>query len=305
MELYICFYNVMHKYKVTSDAVNIYSNPDNLVKRIKSDLDKHSYAMEHDLNTNNVYELEYIVYADMMFKTINSLGIHIVDNLLPKKVVEYFANHPSKFVIENYLSIDGYDKPIAIKDFSLMMKNYDSLLEYSYESTKKRVTTDLDDLRDRYMSKLGDNTYSPRDKSMFIAIIGNTYDLTESIIDNNKEDLSDKITEEIKNIRYEYENTEDPENEWEFINQQVETILKGDKDITIKKCTYNGKEIEYDELVRKLISHVFPQYLTQVDINTTLDDYYIIETDKCKIIRSIGGDIRVERVHDKEENNNV
>jgi hypothetical protein len=221
--------------------------------------------------------------------------------MLPKEVVDYFKNNPQNFVIENYISIDGYDNPIKIKDFSSMMKNYDTMIDYSYESTKKRVTTDLDDLRDRYLSKLGDNIYSMADKSMYIAIIGNTYDLTESIIDNNKEDLSDKITEEIKNIRYEYENTEDPENEWEFINQQVETILKGDKDITIKKCTYNGKEIEYDELVRKLISHVFPQYLTQVDINTTLDDYYIIETDKCKIIRSIGGDIRVERVHDKEE----
>lgn len=299
MRLHICFYNVMHKYKVTSDAVNIYSNPDNLVKRMQIDLNRLTQSIELDKDED--IKLEYITYVDMMFQVITSLSVYIVDNMLPKEIVDYFKNNPQNFVIENYISIDGYDNPIKIKDFSNMMKNYDTMIDYSYESTKKRVTTDLDDLRDRYLNKLGDNECSMADKSRYIAIIGNTYDLTESIIDNNKEDLSDKITEEIKNIRYEYENTEDPENEWEFINQQVETILKGDKDITIKKCTYNGKDIEYDELVRKLISHVFPQYLTQVDINTTLDDYYIIETDKCKIIRSIGGDIRVERVHNKEE----
>lgn len=294
----ITFFNVLHRYKVTLDAENIYKDPVLLKERLFSDIQKQDLEQYIDSEEENTVNLEYITYTDMVFNNLENISVSIIHNMLPKRVVEYFTANNDRFMIKNYLVVDGYKEPLLIKDLTAVMRGYEEVLDYSYTVTRNRCIdgSTLDNVREEHMKKISDSNLSMKDKAFEVAIIGNTYDLTEAIIDNNKEDLSEKITEEIKSTREEYENTEDPENEWELVNRQVEALLKDDKDIEIKKCTYNGEEIEYNDLVERLMSHVFPQFITQIDIRDTLDDNYIIETDKCKIIRSIGGQIRVEKV---------
>lgn len=55
--------------------------------------------------------------------------------------------------------------------------------------------------------------------------------------------------------------------------------------MNILKASYNGKDMESDEILGILSTHVLPQYLTQIDIRDTKDDTYTIETDLCTIIR--------------------
>lgn len=275
---------LIHRYKAMFNAVNIYDNRDKLIQDLKNDIDKYTSNKE---NLDKDLQLDYITYPDVVYD-----NDHMIVNELVDPIIKVNINH--------WLVIDGLDI-VKIKDHNTMLNNYDNLYKISHDATMSRGT-DLDSIREKFVSDLCTPNITSFERAKLIAVIGNTYDLTESSIDDNKEDLSDKIVKNIIEIRSEYENTDDPENEWELVNNTVDRLLEccNIKNLEVKKCTYNGQPIEYNDIVRKLLSHVFPNYLTQVNILDTLDDNYIIETDKCKIIRSIGGSLRVELNHDKE-----
>jgi hypothetical protein len=104
--------------------------------------------------------------------------------------------------------------------------------------------------------------------------------LKETIIKNRRK----IVEEEEKEIK----------NEFELLEKQVQNSLCGKCDLKINNCKYNGIDLSYDELVEELYSHKFPQYMTEKNIQDTLDDEYEIDSNYFYIKRTKGGNINIK-----------
>lgn len=81
------------------------------------------------------------------------------------------------------------------------------------------------------------------------------------------------------------EDDKDITNEMKIIQSIFEEFLS--EDSTIESCEYNGKTIEPEALVQTLLSHMLPEYMTQVNIFDTLDDNFEITfKNGTKILRT-------------------
>jgi hypothetical protein len=117
-------------------------------------------------------------------------------------------------------------------------------------------------------------------------IITSLYTIDESILDEsiNNEEMQDAIMKAIKEERS--DNEDDIQNELDIVGSIIKKYFPKDYEkFEYKKCIYNGEEISPDEMSDKLMSHVLPQYLTQVNINDTLNDTYTIESNLGTIVR--------------------
>lgn len=195
---------------------------------------------------------------------------------------------------------------MEIQDYKNNYKMILDNLEQIKELTKEQVKNDLDEYRDKGNNLIHLDFSSDTVDCIRGSVIKSTYySICEDMIDSKSESLQEKITE-----MAEEETEEDIKNiktELDMVNLVVDKYLKGDKDkLEIKKCIYNGKEISPEEILYKLHSHTLPEYLEQIDIRTTLDDTYTIETNLGDIYREPKtGKIYALSPEDKEKNSEV
>ena len=120
-------------------------------------------------------------------------------------------------------------------------------------------------------------------------------------IDENKDEFQECLIQDIISTREE-EYGNELKNELDLLNKILAKNDMTEKNCKIESCTYNGTEISIEDLVSKLLTHVYPRFLTQININDTLDDKYIINTSKGKIIRDRNGISIIPMEEEKEGN---
>ena len=109
-------------------------------------------------------------------------------------------------------------------------------------------------------------------------------------IDDNKEEFQENMVQDIIASREE-EYGDDIRNELDALNKILSDNKMTVENCKIEKCIYNGKDISLEQLVSKLLTHIYPQFLSQINIKDTLDDEYSIETSIGTIKRVKGGNI--------------
>ena len=168
------------------------------------------------------------------------------------------------FMVKFYLILPEGES-FLINDFNKINEH----LDYIISSSKEKILNELDKYSELRIEKSKSLKYPWRltldklneDKYNYITTDYLEYTLS-SIINKNMDDNKDKV-----------------ENDINMANSEV------------LSCKYNGKDISVDDICLKLHSHTFPQYLTQINIQDTLDDEYEIVTSKGTIHRSKGGKI--------------
>lgn len=125
-------------------------------------------------------------------------------------------------------------------------------------------------------------------------VITSLYTLYSELLDTmNTEKTQEAIRTAIIEERIEH-GEDQPRNELDIVNNSIKQFFPKDYErVEVDSCTYNGEDISHADLINKLSSHMLPQYITQVDITTTLDDNYTIKTNLGTIVRSKGGKITV------------
>lgn len=116
--------------------------------------------------------------------------------------------------------------------------------------------------------------------------ITSIYILTHQELDevSKNEKAQEEIRNTIKNIREENEN--EIKNELDMVNKVIQDAFPDNQEeLCIDSCTYNGQEMDQNELITKLASHMLPAFMTQINILDTLDDSYTIKTNLGTIIR--------------------
>lgn len=205
------------------------------------------------------------------------------------------------FIIKFYLVLPEAE--------TFLVNNFDKInnyLDYIVSSSKEKMLNQLDkysDLRIE-MSKnlkpinvqgLSTSEYDHRNYDYLMADYLE-YSLSNIInknMDENKDEYQEEMINDIIESREE-EYGDEIRNELDLVNK-----IMVDNDINMNNsevlsCKYNGEELSPEEISEKLHSHTFPQYITQINIQDTLDDEYDIVTSKGTIHRSKGGKISIQ-----------
>lgn len=182
-----------------------------------------------------------------------------------------------------------------IKNYSSYLENRKTIFEYSLDKYRESFSSPEE------MEKEFNIVYERLDKGKvnteedLLAVardemrMTSLYYIIENRIDNTTDEDRKAIQDSINKIR-----DENITNELELVNKTIrDSLPNNDIPIEIKKCMYNGKEIDTGECIAEIESHVFPDYITQKNIMDTLEDQYVIETNVCTIVRDKGGDIRI------------
>lgn len=200
------------------------------------------------------------------------------------------------FIVKFYLILPEGES-FLINDFNKINEH----LDYIISSSKEKILNELDKYSELRIEKSKSLKYPWRltldklneDKYNYITTDYLEYTLS-SIINKNMDDNKDKYQEEmvqslVKSRDEEY--GDEIKNELDLVNK---VMVENDINMAnseVLSCKYNGKDISIDDICLKLHSHTFPQYLTQINIQDTLDDEYEIVTSKGTIHRSKGGKI--------------
>lgn len=190
-------------------------------------------------------------------------------------------------------------KILKISDYDKMMGNIDLIKRLGTEEISK----DIDGYRDEALRL----THLDPEENLIDCIRGSVilntvYNILDNILDENKKRLENAIVDELIEQRKEEENARGITNELEMVDSVIDKYFPGKKEeVEILSCEYNGEPIDQGDLVDKLASHVFPQYLTQIDIRTTLEDTYIIKTNMGNIVREKGTG-RIYAIKSENEN---
>ena len=200
------------------------------------------------------------------------------------------------FMVKFYLILPEGES-FLINDFNKINEH----LDYIISSSKEKILNELDKYSELRIEKSKSLKYPWRltldklneDKYNYITTDYLEYTLS-SIINKNMDDNKDKYQEEmvqslVKSRDEEY--GDEIKNELDLVNK---VMVENDINMAnseVLSCKYNGKDISVDDICLKLHSHTFPQYLTQINIQNTLDDEYDIVTSNGTIHRSKGGKI--------------
>ena len=180
--------------------------------------------------------------------------------------------------------------------FYLIMLNGDKIRVKEYD----KVISNLSIINDMAIDKLKDNIQEyeqkaellmNKDPRMYLedcirgsVIRAAIFNYMDNYMEENKEQIKEDSVKEVKEER---DKNREITNELEEVDYIIEKYfkVKDGEEFKILSCSYNGEEMKDYELVAKLRSHTFPDYLTQVDIRETLSDYYIINTTHGIIVR--------------------
>ena len=282
----IKFYNLMipkNSNSITSTRVKICYTLEDLykssTKNIQEVLDKN--------------ENKAIVFVDYNLMKDDSTRLVFLTNLVGLFPDEY--KEKENIVIENSL-VTPTGKVIKIDDYDKVSQIIDLLYDKEVEELKKEYGGD-DISKDEVigiLTKEESDSESNLDSVKASIKMEFIMKLLDNFIEENKEELQESFLDAM--IHNPEIDNDIPKTELELVNIEITNILKDEaKDLQFQECRYNGKVISQEELLNELNSHVFPQFLTQKNINDTLDDEYRIETDKLTIIREPGGALHLKR----------
>jgi hypothetical protein len=238
-------------------------------------------------------ENKAIVFVDYNLMKDDSTRLVFLTNLVGLFPDEY--KEKENIVIENSL-VTPTGKVIKIDDYDKVSQIIDLLYDKEVEELKKEYGGD-DISKDEVigiLTKEESNSESNLDSVKASIKMEFIMKLLDNFIEENKEELQESFLDAM--IHNPEIDNDIPKTELELVNIEITNILKDEAaDLQFQECRYNGKVISQEELLNELNSHVFPQFLTQKNINDTLDDEYRIETDKLTIIREPGGALHLKR----------
>ena len=282
----IKFYNLMipkNSNSITSTRVKICYTLEDLykssTKNIQEALDKN--------------ENKAVVFVDYNLMKDDSTRLVFLTNLIGLFPDEY--KDKENIVIENSL-VTPTGKVIKIDDYDKVSQIFDLLYDKEVKELKDKYGGE-DISKDEVIGILTrEESNSESDLDSVKASIKMEFVMKslDKFIDDNKKELEKQFLDAM--IHNPEIDNDIPKTELELVNIEITNILKDEaKDLQFQECRYNGKVISQEELLNELNSHVFPQFLTQKNINDTLDDEYRIETDKLIIIRESGGALHLKR----------
>ena len=282
----IKFYNLMipkNSKSITSTRVKICYTIEDLykssTKNIQESLDKN--------------ENKAVVFVDYNLMKDDSTRLVFLTNLIGLFPDEY--KDKENIVIENSL-VTPTGKVIKIDDYDQVSQIFDLLYDKEVKELKDKYGGE-DISKDEVigiLTKEESNSESDLDSVKASIKMEFVMKSLDKFINDNKEELEKQFLDAMMH-NPEIDN-DIPKTELELVNIEITNILKDEaKDLQFQECRYNGKIISQEEMLNELNSHVFPQFLTQKNINDTLDDEYRIETDKLIIIRESGGALHLKR----------
>lgn len=245
---------------------------------------------------NSVYLFTW--YSVVKDSTVRAEIISEIYDVITKNYSE--EDLKDNFIIKFYL--------ILPEGETFLVNNFDKInnyLDYIVSSSKEKMLNQLDKFSQRRMEMSKNIVPFDDAKSLdslnhrkYNYIIADylEYSLTNIInknMDENKDEYQEEMINDIIESREE-EYGDEIRNELDLVNKiMVENDINMNNS-EVLSCKYNGEELSPEEISEKLHSHTFPQYITQINIQDTLDDEYDIVTSKGTIHRSKGGKISIQ-----------
>ena len=204
----------------------------------------------------------------------------------------YFPNMtpPAQSPNDKYYTILPDGSLSKVSNIKLFTKNKETILDMGLNSYQESLGTDLDELESLLKTLIQEkrDALENEDYLSFVSYsvqITSLYILTEGKIEHilENEDELDKVFTSIGELGEE----EDVTNELDMLNSLLRNnfSLEELQSMEVLNSSYNGKEMDNDEIMDVLASHMLPEYITQIDIRDTAEDTYTIETSICTIIR--------------------
>ena len=285
----INLYGLMSNPHIQAEAVPIYKTLDEVIDAMYEHF-KNLESVDQEKPFNFCFPFERL--RDLQQRVRFFAQIH---DVFPESIENQLAADDSLFQLKTYL-ITPAGKVLFVKNFDKVFENFKFIEEQGVKALTNGEKS-LEELRDEMIAK---RESFPDTKDFMIAttVLGYIYQILNNEIETHREKIQSDMMVSIKEIREKQEEEAEITNELELLNKRICDVLKDPNERmndNFQFCYYNGEKLSQQDMADKLASHVFPQFLTQIDINTTLDDSYTIETDKLIISRTPGGKIKISR----------
>lgn len=268
----VYIYNIIND-KVMTDKIVIYNNLNIILEKI--------VEMKNDIEV-------FVYLKDMLDLEKRLQFLMNIENLEMDEEIK------KKLILVNYMILnDGSIK--KIKNFDIVKNNLEKIKSIGIESLGN--IENLEQEKIICEEKINDKNTTILEKMRYIVRLTSIYGKMENEVDKKKTEMLETLEKEIIKEREKFIENKVMKNEFDIINNAIRENLEGDKidSLEIEKCIYNGVEISHSELVEELISHVFPEYLTQKNIEDTYEDWYEVDMNYMKIKRLVGGEIIIEK----------
>lgn len=285
------FYSATENYGRTNTCLSTNS----LVRILKKRIEDFNITTT---NTNSEDEgINLVAYSNFSFIKNNDARIELarkIKDLLDEK----FKNDDKIFFTLKFYLITSNGEIFLIKQFNKISENID----YFNQVYNEYLLKDFEkyQLENEQREKEIKNSFDKNNLLEFNKAIENIV-LSQYVgeclskvmnknIDDNQEEFQENMVQDIIASREE-EYGDDIRNELDALNKVLSENQMTVENCKIEKCIYNGQDISIEQLVSKLLTHIYPQFLTQINIKDTLDDEYSIETSIGTIKRVKGGKI--------------
>lgn len=285
------FYSATENYGRTNTCLSTNS----LVRILKKRIEDFNITTT---NTNSEDEgINLVSYSNFSFIQNNEVRIELARKI-KELLDDIFKNDDKIFFTLKFYLITSNGEIFIINNFTKISQNID----YFNKVYNEYLLKDFEkyQLENEKREKEIKNSFDKNDLLEFNKAIENIV-LSQYVgeclskvmnknIDDNQEEFQENIVQDIIASREE-EYGDDIRNELDALNKILLDKQMTVENCKIEKCIYNGKDITIEQLVSKLLTHIYPQFLTQINIKDTLDDEYTIETSIGTIKRVKGGNI--------------
>lgn len=285
------FYSATENYGRTNTCLSTNS----LVRILKKRIEDFNITTT---NTNSEDEgINLVAYSNFSFIKNNDARIELARKL-KDLLDEIFKNDDKIFFTLKFYLITSNGEIFLINQFNKISEN----IEYFNEVYNEYLLKDFEkyQLENEKREKEIKNSFDKNNLLEFNKAIENIVlsqyvgDCLSKVmnknIDDNQEEFQENMVQDIITSREE-EYGDDIRNELDALNKVLSENQMTVENCKIEKCIYNGQDISIEQLVSKLLTHIYPQFLTQINIKDTLDDEYSIETSIGTIKRVKGGNI--------------
>lgn len=285
------FYSTTENYGRT----NTYISTNSLVRILKKRIEDFNITTT---NTNSEDEgINLVAYSNFSFIKNNDARIELAKKI-KDLLDEIFKNDDKIFFTLKFYLITSNGEIFLINQFNKISENIDYFNkvynEYLLKDFEKYQLEN--EKREKEIKKSYDKNNLLEFNKAIENIVLSQYvgeclsKVMNKNIDDNKEEFQENMVQDIIDSREE-EYGNDIRNELDALNKILSDNKMTVENCKIEKCIYNGQDISIEQLVSKLLTHIYPQFLTQINIKDTLDDEYSIETSIGTIKRVKGGNI--------------
>lgn len=269
---------------------------DSLVKVLKKRIEDFNITTTNNGDSKDK-DINIVSYSNFSFIQNNNVRIELAKKI-KELLDDIFKNDDKIFFTLKFYLVTPNGEIFIINDFKKISQNIDYLNDvydgyllkdfekYQLENEKREKEIKIPFNKNNLLefNKAIENFVLSQYVGECLSKVMN-----KNIDDNKEEFQEDMVQDIIASRKEEYGN--DIRNELDALNKILLDKQMTVENCKIKKCIYNGKEITIEQLVSKLLTHIYPQFLTQVNIKDTLDDEYSIETSIGTIKRVKGGNI--------------